>query len=293
MAHETPAELVADIQAQLEHEWVRFRNRSHNPSNKGDSYEEELKNLLERYFSGVYELISQPVFIDPELKVFDEFDTGRGEHELDVVGLFRQAKPRIVFELSEMTYVPLEGIAFICEVKSQIDKDRLKHDLQKLEKVECLCDFKSEMVTGRSTERYATTPPVKCLIYDQDTISSESLEELIERYPGCWDMILIVESEQLIVNADLPVLDPILSPQSHADMIGSQLEDLPDEAVEFFENMSKGSKQQRKEDGYVYMGNALINFLILLSLLVPSPISVHTTNTLESLNHEYVLSKNS
>lgn len=284
MPHESRGDLAADIQDQLEHEWARFRHQSHNPSNKGTSYEDELADILQGYFSGVYDLVSQPVFIDPELEVFDVFDTGNGEHEIDVVGLFRQSKPRIIFELSDMTYVPLEGIAFLCEVKSRITKQNLKHDLQKLDGIENLCGFEHEMFGGRSSERYSTTPPVKCLIYDQNAISDESLHDLIQTYSDCWDMILIVGSDDLIVNADLPVLDAIITPESldgaSYEIPGDVSPDVEREAVE---KMVEAVRGHRRERGYAYMNNAVFNFFVMLSLLTPSPIVVYTTNTFESL----------
>ena len=79
--------LFEGIQNQLNHDWERFRDQHHNPSNKGASYEQALETFLTKYYRGVYEIQTQSVIIDENLDVFDVFDTSRGEHEIDLIGL--------------------------------------------------------------------------------------------------------------------------------------------------------------------------------------------------------------
>lgn len=287
MPHKNAVELARDIQSQLEHEWSRLRDRAHNPSNKGASYEDELSTLLNQYFSGVFDIITQPVLIDPKLEVFDIFDTSRGEHEIDVVGLFRQSKPRIVFEISDMVYAPLEGTAFICEVKKKVDKEKLEKDLQKLQKVENLCDFEHEMTGGAGSERYATSPPVKCLVYDEKEISTETFEHLISEYNDCWDMIFIAEWDALVMNSNLPITDAIFVPKVYESVIDEPLSDLSAGTKAKIEGAVEASKERRREKGFFYMGQPVAKLLINLSILTPSPVVVHTARTLQSLNNIY------
>jgi len=282
--------LFKGIQEQLDQDWNRFRDQHHNPSNKGASYEETLKAFLEKYYSGVYEIRTQATIIDQDLAVFDKFDTARGENEIDVVGLFESARPRIVFEIEDMTYVPLKGAAFLCEVKSELDAGRLESDLAKLEKVTELIDKESERWGVAQTGEYTTNHQLRCLVYDENSISDEQLVDSLIDFNNAWDLLLVVESNRLYVNSSLPIFKDIRQPIADIDLdnISSQNVESPPDLEEDLDVVIEDLKMTvHRERNLTRQKEGLVMFLVILSGSIPRPVGVDTTDTLRQLLIEY------
>lgn len=283
--------LFEGIQRQLEEDWKKFRDRNHNPSKKGDSYEKTLIDFLEKYYWGVYEIQRGVAVIDEELDVFDEFDTARGENEIDVVGLFESARPRIVFKASEMSYVPLRGTAFLCEVKSKIDAGRLEKDLSKLEKVTQLIDMEGSRWGAAQTGPYTTDHQIRCLVYDENSISEEALVDKVLEYKNSWDLLLIVEDNTLLVNSTLPIFNDT---QNHVANL--ELDEITSENIEKPEGSNDGIDEDaiedlrrfiKREKNFTTRHNGLIMFLIVLSGSIPRPVGVDTTDVFTNLLNKY------
>lgn len=265
MNNDQAKELAEDIRSQLLREWKYLRNQAHNPANKGASYENGLRDLLSKYYGGLYEFYTEPVVIDSNLDVFDTFDTTRGQHEIDVVALFRQANPQIVFDIEEMTYVPLEGVAFICEVKNKVDKGRLEGDLEKLSKLRNLTNSDRSfgpMISGD----YTTTNQLLCLVYDQSQIADETRNELLWDYKFAWDIVLIIDDDEIFINTQLPSSDIFNKTFSI-----------------HHPNLGEGTTQYTSP--IISENNALMTFFLLLSISIPTPMSVSTINTMLSLRN--------
>jgi len=288
--------LVEGIQEQLNQDWNEFRDQHHNPSNKGASYEEALGDFLNKYYRGVYEIQTQTVIIDENLEVFNLFDTLRGEHEIDLVGLFESARPRIVFEVGEMTYVPLIGAAFLCEVKSKIDKGRLEKDLQKLQKVSKLAKMEDRSFAIAQTGTYTTNHQIKCLVYDENAISEEELVDKLIQYQDSWDMLLSVRENTLFINSSLPIFDDCKGIADHFDDdldvddisfkgLNNVSEDIDPEQAARAEAVLK--RDIRRSRNFGILNDGLSWFLILLSASIPRPLGVDTADTLKNLIEEY------
>lgn len=289
--------LFEGIQKQLNHDWEKFRDQHHNPSNKGASYEQALGNFLTKYYRGVYEIQTQSVIIDENLDVFDVFDTSRGEHEIDLVGLFESARPRIVFDVGEMTYVPLIGTAFLCEVKSKIDSGRLGKDLTKLRKVSKLAKSEQRSFAISQTGTYTTNSQIKCLVYDERSISDERLVDQLIEYQDAWDLLLIVQDDVLFVNSSLPFFDDIRGP---ADVVGDEfdideisfddaiIEDDSEIDSEQVAKMKSDFKMSiRKDRNFGTLNNGMAWFLVLLSASIPRPLGIDTADTLKNMIEKY------
>lgn len=283
--------LFEGIERQLDQDWAKFRDQHHNPSNKGASYEETLKDFLDKYFADVYDIRTQTTVIDNDLDVFDLFDTNRGEHEVDVVALFQSARPRIVFEVESMTYVPLAGAAFIAEVKSEVDSGRLESDLQKLDKITSLFDEDGDRFPIAQTGEYTSSRQIRCLVYDENSISEDTLAELLLAYEDCWDMILFVQENRLFINSSLPIFEDIKHPLAEVYPIG-------EDNIEF-DSADQDNEDREKiiddaNDNLKFMNNVatsdhgLILFLMFLSGSIPRPLGVETTETLNNLYKSYL-----
>lgn len=285
------ATLFEGIQRQLREDWREFRDQHHNPSNKGASYEEALAEFLEKYYWGVYEIQTEAVIIDQDLEVFDVFDTGRGENEIDVVGLFESARPRIVFKIGEMSYVPLRGVAFLCEVKSKIDAGRLEKDLSKLEKVTELIDMNGSRWGMAQTGSYTTSHQIRCLIYDENSISSRELVDKVIEYQDAWDILLIVEDNTLLINSTLPIFSDLQDPIANLeleDITGESTTPVEDEEDEVDEELLEELRYKiKREQNFATRDNGLADFLIVLSGSIPRPMGVDTTDVLVNLSNEY------
>lgn len=279
--------LFEGIQRQLNQDWSKFRDQYHNPSNKGASYEQALGNLFEKYFRGVYEIQTEAVIVDHELDVFEVFDTTRGENEIDVIGLFESARPRILFEVEELTYVPLKGAAFLCEVKSEIDASRLEKDLQKLEKVTRLIDFEDKRWGMSMTGSYSTSHQIRCLVYDENSISEDTLTNLVIEYGDAWDLLLIVEDDTLLINSSLPIYEDLKLPLADLEEINEDAVEVSGDEKYVGDAVADLRSLVRRERSFVRRNYGLVMFLIVLSGSIPRPLGVDTTDVLTNLVNRY------
>ena len=268
-----PDALLDGMREKLRSQWQQHRKQSFNNNTKGAAYEKTLKRFLLEYFREIYQIETRTAVIDGNMECFELF--GSGESELDVVATFQQAVPGIVFQSGDMKWVPYDGVAFICEVKSNLTKPSLKADIRKLEKVSKL-DITTDRF-GRNTARTRLTDwdgdrtisrdvtvdhPLRCLVYDENSISTEFLLNFANENREKWDIILIVEDDLILVSPELPFVEgwynrPI---QSDLDVEISKL--MPDILV--------------LPDGFIWL-------ILLISISIPRPIPFSTTPALLGL----------
>lgn len=204
------------------------------------------------------------MIIDKNLDVFDKFDTGRGQHEIDVAALFRQSNPQIVFDIQDMTYIPLEGVAFVCEVKNKVDKSRLEKDLEKLSKLRSLTD-PDRSLGAMFSGKYTTTKQLMCLVYDQSQISDESRNKLLFKYKSAWDLMIVVDNDEILINNELPASNIFASTISvRHPHLGNE------DKTQFTPPI-------------IITDNALMTFFLILSISIPTPPSVSTLDTMLAL----------
>jgi hypothetical protein len=116
--------------------------------------------------------------MDEQLACFDLFSDD-SENEIDVMALFSHASPRIILQETDVNWVPLEGISFLCEIKSRIDKGRLESDLEKLEIVRSIEVDPDDRFGTDVTGSYSVYYQLHCLVYDQSSISDDTLESIL------------------------------------------------------------------------------------------------------------------
>nr|WP_148258252.1 DUF6602 domain-containing protein [Halalkalicoccus jeotgali] len=196
--------------------------------------------------------------IDPELKSFEVFDFRRGDDELDIVGTFTQSQPRVIFETgarSKLQWVPYEGVAFVCEVKSKLTKPALKGDLEKLRKVRKLDSTINDRFGTTITGEFTIDDPLKCIVYDDCSISEQALKRSLQGNVTNWHLIWVVESDLLIVNESLPI----------------------------FHQLMEWSSFPHLAPNATTVDNGIFWFLIILSTSIPTPLSISTIDSIMPL----------
>jgi hypothetical protein len=268
-----PEALLDGMREKLQTQWVQYRKQSFNNNTKGAAYEKALKEFLLEYFEGIYQIETRTAVVDGDMKCFDIFEAG--ESELDVVATFKQAVPGVVFQSSDMMWVPYDGVAFICEVKSQLTKPALESDMEKLEKVSELDIVVSRF--DRNTARSKLTSwesgetirrdisvdhPLRCLVYDEESISPNFLMDYATKNTELWDIILIVDEDMILLSPELPFVEGWYE---RIDFGGSSFDisdAMPDVLV---------------------LPDGLVWFILLISLSVPRPLPFTTAPALLGL----------
>lgn len=242
--------MVDDFSEDLRNDWEQIRNRDYNPSRKGGEFEKTIKDFLETYFTSVFEFHIGCFLVDSELRSFKEFDPK--QNEFDIVSLFRTATPNIVFKEGDMNWVPYDGVAFVGEVKSHLSKPNLKKDLSKLDTLKSLRGSPSERFPKSSSGTDMMVPhQLHCLVYDKNEIDRQTRKELFYKYPDAWDLCLIVEEDKLLLNSTLPLAHHLFNRES-----------------------------QNGEFKWCHIRNGLLWLIVALSVSIPHPPVVYTTNPL-------------
>lgn len=203
--HPDAQQLIQGFENALRSEWRQFREQSFNANTKGEAYEIALMNLLDQYFGSVLKFRNRSKMVDSELECFTLFSDG--ENEFDIVASYRATTPNIVFEIGEMTWVPYDGVSFVVEVKKNLTKTNFKADLEKLQKLSALRGDSSGRFHQHTRSAYSVNHQLRCLVYDEEEISDASKNELMEEYKDIWDLILIVENDEIYINSTLPILE--------------------------------------------------------------------------------------
>lgn len=279
MSENDPEWLLNQVQNQLDSDWEEYREIKH--GSKGTQYEKTLKGFLDQYYGNIYDIKIKTSLIDPEKKAFDIFDFS-GDDEFDVVGTFRQANPRIVFETGEapnqLHWVPYICVAFVCEVKSQLTKQSLEGDLEKLSNLSELDQTIEDRFGLNLSGEYTIEEPLKCLIYDRESISEDSLNELLLEHLEDWHLLLIVENDTIILNSKLPMAQSLV-PSSDSFGPADLDEPLPEEALAEIED----AYGIDTDPAILTTDRGLLNFITAIAVSVPDPLSISTIDTILSM----------
>jgi len=283
MANNQGQWLFERVQQQLNCEWEALREVYAN--SKGDTYEQTLSDFLSSYFGGVYDINTKVAVIDQNLTSFEVFDFVSGDDEIDLVASFSQAKPRIIFKTGEgkgeLRWVPFEGVAFICEVKSQLTKQSLDGDFDKLESISRISDSIDDRFGPMIGGDYTTTDPLQCLVYDRESIADDTLENILQSNYSHWHMVLLVENDVLLLNRNVPISDYFVP--SSQNFVGGETEELPPEVLE----QIASEWETEIDPDIITLDNGLFWFLMTISASIPDPLSVNTANSLNALSNEF------
>ena len=279
MANDNVEWLLEKVQNQLDSDWETLRDLK--AGSKGTHYERKLKKFLGFYYGNIYDIRIKTAVIDSEKKCFDLFDF-RGDDEFDVVATFKQSHPRIVFETGEepetIPWVPYVSVAFICEVKSQLNKSALEGDLEKLHNLTKLDSTIENRFGLNITGDYAIENPLKCLVYDQESISEGALNNLLSEYSDDWHLLLIVEKDVIILNSQLPFAQKLIPSSEHFGPADID-EPLPDEALEAIEDQYGIDT----DPDILTTDRGLLNFITAIAVSVPDPLTVQSIDTILSM----------
>jgi len=265
-----PEALLDGMREALRSEWEQHRRQSFNNNTKGAAYENALQGFLLEYLDTAFNIHTRTAIVDGNLECFETFTAG--ENEFDVVATFQQAVPGIILKSGEMKWVPYDAVSFICEVKSKLTKNSLEDDISKLGKVDSLNISKNRF--GRHAGRTKLTDnesgetvvrdlsveyPLKCLVYDEESISGETLLDHVHMTTDMWDIILLVERDLILVSPELPFVEGWYSRIEYENE-EIEIEDMmPDVLV---------------------LPDGLIWFIILISISIPRPIPFDTSPAL-------------
>ena len=267
--------LLGIFQNQLERDWRTFRDIEGNDTARGASYEDALSDILSEYFGGIYNVETNCSVMDANLECFNEFDSS-SQNEFDVVSLFRQANPRVILREGDITWVPLSAIAFLCEAKSKVDTGRLEDDLEKLESLRLLEADPDDRFPTKVSGDVTVDHQVHCLVYDRAEISNSAMTDLLDTYSTAWDIVLIVETDTVIVNGTIPYIEFLRD-----EAAATQLDAISDD--------SEGGMARAIDDpthDFISVSNGFAWFMIVIGLSIPIPLSVQTVELFRNIVKE-------
>ena len=242
--------LIRNAIQQVKNRFEEIRRSNYNPNTKGYNYEKICKEFFEIYLGSLYEFHIRASVVDYEGKYNVVFK--QGENEFDVVATYKTAIPKIVLEVGDSKFIPLDAVAFIAEIEQTLDKNRLKKDLEKFKKLSTLPVSRDRIGTliwkSRKGDKWKEkfikedVPIPKISIYYERKINEQSLTKTLNSYKGYWDAIVLVKDEILLLN--------------------------PDSVLNY----------GFKSDQIIHKKDSLFWLLILISLSLPIPIRVLTVN---------------
>jgi hypothetical protein len=116
----------------------------------------------------------------------------QGKNELDVVGTFNNSYPKIVMKVGEQeNYIPYDGVAFMVEIKTTINKDTLTSDLEKFEIINHLPLSQDRLGGAIAGGDYTTEKPIRILLYFESQIDNNIMHSLLQEQYSAWDIVFI------------------------------------------------------------------------------------------------------
>lgn len=203
MTDDVVESIINGIGKQLSNKFEELRPLHYNTTTKGHGYEIILKDILDEYLESIVSTYTNCALIDRRLDFLDNLDPR--ENEWDVVAVYNSACPRIVLQKNELKYIPLDGVAFLVEVKQTLTKPYLLDDLSKF------YNISNTNTDGRFgatfTGPYSVGHPIKILAYYDKSIDNDIFFQILHEQSNCWDFVLLVKDDILYVNPSLPWVD--------------------------------------------------------------------------------------
>lgn len=194
---EQAIEILTRIEEQLKTKFEELRNEKYNQNTKGYDYEEIVKQFLEDYIGGGFEVLIRMGVLDAELKVLNFLKPT--ENEFDVIGLYRNAVPKLVHR----RLVPYDSVAFIFEIKQTLTITNLKDDLAKFERIKNLKINKQRFNFNCWFPKNLIKRPLRVLFYYELHANIEKVCELLNSSDS-WDLCVILKEDNVLMNSTIP-----------------------------------------------------------------------------------------
>ncbi len=92
--------------------------------------ERAVADVLTEYLGAEFDFSVRAQLIDVNFRYVKIL--GTQANEIDIVGTFKSATPKLVLKTATSIFVPYDAVALIVEVKTVMDKGKLREDLEKL-----------------------------------------------------------------------------------------------------------------------------------------------------------------
>ena len=171
--------IIEKVENELMNELREVMELPGSPNVKGESYEDSVSRFFEKYLGSIYDFHTRVSIIDFLGFCFEELKPI--ENEFDIVATYKTAVPRIILEHEKHKYISYDSVAFIIQVKQDLDKGKLKSDLEKLKKIRslplCLGRFRPASVVIPESLCVGTisVQPLNILFYLRRSIATKQL----------------------------------------------------------------------------------------------------------------------
>lgn len=184
----------------LNNRFQECKASNYDANTKGGQYEKVVSKFMETYFGGVLDFHTRAQVLDISLNCLRLFR--RNSNNFDVVATFRAAIPRLIYSTGDITFVPLDSVALVAEVKDTLTKTFLKDDLEKLKLFSDL-PFSVDRFYPLITKENQVPRPLRLLVYGSKSINDRTLFSLMMDYRPYWDILVVVETDQIWDNLQM------------------------------------------------------------------------------------------
>jgi hypothetical protein len=196
--------LLSAIEKQLAHRFQEIRDEKYNPNTKGYDYEEILKKFFENYLGGAFDFYIRLGVLDVELKINSMLEPRK--NEFDVIAVYKNAVPKVI----HLRFIPYDSVAFITEAAQTLTLQKLKADLKKLERLNCLQIGRRNICHSSRTLMFPINRPLRMLFYYESKANADAVEQLLlHERKGVWDILVIMNSHFVIYNTTLPLVTKV------------------------------------------------------------------------------------
>lgn len=281
-------QIIEKVENELMNELREVMELPSSPNVKGEMYEVKISSFFEKYLGSIYDFHTRVSIIDFLGFCFEVFKPI--ENEFDIVATYKTAVPRIILKhegevnekKSEFKYIPYDSVAFIIQVKQDLDKGKLKSDLEKLKKIRSLPLYPNRIpasVTYPNTLCIGgpSVSPLNILFYlRRRSISDEAIESLLKEFKDCWDFLVIVEDKILLINYRIVTILNKLTKENLQNLKrgSDKIKTLVDEWEKAIE---RELEEVVRKSFMVFRGHPLISLICLIPAIVPYPIVCNST----------------
>lgn len=199
--------LLESIDRELRSEFDRIKPTSAHSAIKGAEYQESVRDFLEKYLGGRLEFHTNARLVDSELQAFEKMSTK--ENDFDVVGIFRNAIPKVLIKGKQITTIPFDAVALVVEVKQTLDASSLRDGLKKLQTLNYMKPSKDRFLSIVSRFEYTFDErPLRWLFAFERSLKSETMDKVLREFPkDTVDFITILENNEIIGRTTLPIYE--------------------------------------------------------------------------------------